>query len=153
MPQLRHAFEVEGFSGVKTVLASGNLLFEAPKASAASLERRAEAALLKSVGKAFLTIVRTEDSLRELVASNPYEGLNVAPNAKRIVTFIRNPPASLKLPITQDGACVLRLAGHDLFTAYLPNAKGPVFMKLIDRAVGKEQTSRTWQTLEKLASL
>jgi hypothetical protein len=28
--------------------------------------------------------------------------------------------------------------------------KGPVFMTLIEKAFGKDQTTRTWQTLEKV---
>ena len=41
--------------------------------------------------------------------------------------------------------------GREAFTIYVPTDKGPVFMKLIEEAVGKEQTTRTWQTVEKLA--
>jgi hypothetical protein len=33
----------------------------------------------------------------------------------------------------------------------MPIAKGPVFMTLIEKALGKDQTTRTWQTIEKVA--
>jgi len=46
---------------------------------------------------------------------------------------------------------VWKLEGRELFSAYLPSDKGPVFMTLIQKAIGREQTTRTWQTLEKMA--
>jgi uncharacterized protein (DUF1697 family) len=67
------------------------------------------------------------------------------------VTFLRHPPTGIKLPIQQDEARVLRLVGNTLFTVYVPSPKGPVFMTLIEKAVGKAQTTRTWQTVEKVA--
>lgn len=153
MPALKRALEQAGFANVATFLASGNAAFDSPARDAAALERRVEAAIEEGVGRAFPTLLRTQDELRELIASNPWRGFDLAPNAKRVVTFLREPPATApRLPIEQDEARVLKLAGRHLFTAYVPNARGPVFMKLIERAVGKEQTTRTWGTVEKLAN-
>ena len=37
-------------------------------------------------------------------------------------------------------------------SAYLPTGKGPVFMNMIEKAAGgKDQTTRTWDTLAKVA--
>jgi uncharacterized protein (DUF1697 family) len=152
MPDLKHAFEAAGFQDVKTLLSSGNVTFDAPRTSNAALEKKVEAAIHKGLGKSFLVIVRSIDELRELIASDPFKGVKLHPDAKRIVTFLRDPPSGVRLPIERDGARVLRLAGKNLFTVYVPNAKGPVFMTLIDRAAGKEQTTRTWQTLEKVCA-
>ncbi len=151
MPDLKRACEAAGFTDVKTLLSSGNVLFDASEASASALEKKIEGAMAKSLGVSFLTIVRSIESLQEMLDSDPYGGFRLAPGAKRVVTFLRKTPASLELPIEQDGARVLRLEGHNLFSAYVPNPKGPVFMTLIEKAVGKEQTTRTWQTLEKIA--
>jgi hypothetical protein len=38
-----------------------------------------------------------------------------------------------------------------VFSAYWPNPRGPVFMSLIKKTFGDEQTTRTWQTIEKVA--
>ena len=154
MPELKRAFEAAGFENVKTLLGSGNVLFDAPAASTATLERKAEAAMTKTLGKSFFTIVRSVDSLRDLVAADPYKGVRLAPGAKRIVTFLRAAPLSKpKLPIAQDGARLVCLEGNTLFSAYSPTPKGPVFMTLIEKAVGREQTTRTWQTVEKVVRL
>ena len=151
MPELKRALEAAGFKDVSTMLASGNIVFGAPRASNESVERKVEAAIEAGVGKAFLTIVRSIDELRELLGSDPFKGVRMKPDSKRIVTLLRKPASGLKLPIEQDDARILRLEGNHLFTVYAPTPKGPVFMTLIEKAVGKEQTSRTWQTLEKVA--
>ncbi len=152
MPELKRAFEAAGFTDVKTLLASGNLVFSASRASEETLERKAEAAMLKGLGRAFLTIVRPVDGLRELLASDPYRSFRLLPGSKRVVTFLRDAPAAkLKLPIEQDGARILDLRGNTAFSAYVRTPKGPVFMTLIEKAFGKEQTTRTWETVEKAA--
>ena len=152
MPQLKKAFEAAGFTGVATLLSSGNVLFDAPAQSEASLQRKAEAAHTRTLGKPFFTIVRPVAALRELLASDPYRGIRLAAEAKRVVTFLRVPPQPApRLPLERDGAHVLRLNGTHLFSAYVAGEKGPVFMALIEEAVGKEQTTRTWQTVEKMA--
>jgi hypothetical protein len=43
------------------------------------------------------------------------------------------------------------LRGREVFTVYVPSAKGPVFMRLIESAFGKDVTTRTWQTVTRLA--
>ena len=151
MPELKGAFESAGFTEVKTVLGSGNVVFAARGTSEAALRRKAEAAMEERLGQAFLTIVRPVDRLRALLASDPYRPFGVQPAAKRIVTFLLEAPtAKLALPLEQDGARLLVLDGRELFSAYLSTPKGPVFMSLIERTFGKEVTTRTWDTVAKV---
>lgn len=152
MPELKKAFEAAGFTDVKTVLSSGNVVFTAPAASETSLARRAEAALKQHLGHAFLTIVRPVAALRTMLAADPYRRFRLKPGTKRIVTFLRaRPKAQLALPIALQGARILALKGTEVFSAYVPNPKGPVFMTLIEKTFGKEVTTRTWDTVVKVA--
>lgn len=152
MPQLKAAFEAAGFTDVKTLLASGNVVFSAPAAPVASLERRAEQAMDDQLGQAFLTIVRPVSGLRKILASDPYKGFRLAPESKRIITFLRERRSkTLKLPIEFEGARILAMQGGAIFSVYLPNPKGPVFMNLIEKTFGKEVTTRTWDTVSKAA--
>ena len=113
MPDLKVAFEAAGFTDVRTLLSSGNLVFTARAASEAALQRKAEAAMTKRLGRTFLTIIRPVDELREILASDPYQPFRLPPAAKRIVTFLRDRPASkLTLPAEVDGARILAVAGH-----------------------------------------
>lgn len=152
MPELRTAFESAGFREVRTLLSSGNVVFSARAASGRSLERKAEAAMQRRLGSAFLTIVRPVEALREMLAADPYRAFRLDPAAKRIVTFLRDEPTSrLELPIERDGARILTMRGREIFSAYLPTPKGPVFMVLLEKAFGKDQTTRTWDTVGKVA--
>lgn len=118
MPELKSAFEAAGFTNVKTVLSSGNVVFSATQASESSLQRKVEAAMVKRLGREFLTIVRPVDALREMLASHPYKAFRLAPGAKRIVTFLRDKPSSkLALPSELHGARILSMKGGEIFSA------------------------------------
>jgi uncharacterized protein (DUF1697 family) len=152
MPELRKAFEAAGFRDVKTVLSSGNLVFSSTAAPEAALARQAQAAMQKCLRSAFPTIVRSLDTLRRILASDPYEDLRMKPGTKRVVTFLRRKPkARPKLPIDLDGACILRMKDGEVFSAYVPSPRGAVFMTLIEKTFGKEVTTRTWDTVRKVA--
>jgi uncharacterized protein (DUF1697 family) len=153
MPELKRCFEGAGFTDVKTVLASGNVVFDARKSAAAPLERRAEAAMQAQLGRSFLTIVRSAEFLQGLLAQDPYKPFGVPPQARRVVTFLRDVPAQkLALPIESDGARILCMTEREVFTAYIAGDKGPVFMALIEKAFGKHITTRTWDTVRKCAN-
>jgi uncharacterized protein (DUF1697 family) len=152
MPELEAAFEAAGFAEVRTVLSSGNVVFAAPAASAAALQKRAEAAMERRLGKAFPTIVREIEALRRLLERDPWKDFRLPRNAKRVVTFLRERPRSVpRLPVEVDGARILAVVGAEVLTAYVPGPKGPVFMGLIERTFGKDVTTRTWDTVAKVA--
>jgi len=152
MVELKRCFEGAGFADVKTVLSSGNVVFNASAAPEAVLERKAEAAMAKQLGRTFHTIVRPADVLYELIEAAPYAAFRLPANAKRVVTFLREPhTGKLSLPIEVDGACILAMSGREVFTAYVPNPRGPAFMRLIEKVFGANVTTRTWDTVKKCA--
>src|SRR5262245_31377001 len=153
MPELKRCFEAAGFTDVKTLLSSGNVVFTARAASEATLERKAEAAMAMQLGRAFSTIVRPTDALREMLEADPYAAFRLPANAKRVVTFLREAHKSeLSLPIEVDGARILAMNGREVFTAYVAGPRGPVLMTLIERTFGSNVTTRTWDTIKKCAA-
>lgn len=152
MPELKRAFELAGFTEVRTVLSSGNVVFSVSgEPNEAAIARKAETAMTKHLGSAFSTIVRSVDDLERVLGSKPYGRTKLAPGAKRVVTFLRDePPPGVKLPMEQDGCVIIKRVGREVFTAYVPGPKGPVFMRLIEKTFGKDVTTRTWETVEKL---
>ena len=70
--ELKAAFETMGFANVKTLLASGNVLFDAKTSS--GLQGKIEAGLKTQFGFAVGTVLRTVDALKALVASDPFGG-------------------------------------------------------------------------------
>ncbi|MGH8475669.1 MAG: DUF1697 domain-containing protein [Methylococcales bacterium] len=153
MPELKRCFEWAGFTDIKTVLSSGNVVFGAPSASEAALERKAEAAMAKQLCRTFYTIVRPANALREMLKTDPYTAFRLPANTKRVVTFMREPhKAKLSLPLEVDGARILTMNGREIFTAYVPSPRGPVFMTLIEKTFGTNMTTRTWDTVKKCAT-
>jgi uncharacterized protein (DUF1697 family) len=151
MSELKRAFERAGFTDVRTVLSSGNVVFSTSARSETQLARKAEAGMKKTLGRSFITIVRSLDALTALLAADPYRAFRLKPNAKRVVTFLGSTPKSaIELPIELHGARILLLRGTEVFTAYVPNARGPVFMTLIEKTFGKDITTRTWDTITKV---
>jgi uncharacterized protein (DUF1697 family) len=151
MSELKKCFEAAGLANVKTVLGSGNVVFETRSAARATLERKLEAAMRKSLGRVFATTVRSIEELETLLAADPFEDFRLAARSKRIVTLLHaKPTARPKLPIELDGARILCIQGTEIFSAYVPSPKGPVFMNLIEKTFGKDLTTRTWDTIGKV---
>ncbi|HEY3496988.1 MAG TPA: DUF1697 domain-containing protein [Polyangiaceae bacterium] len=152
MPALKACFEAAGFRDVRTLLSSGNVVFSAPRASGRTLERTCESAIEKGLGRTFPVIVRAVDQLDRLLASDPFAKVRLAKGAKRVVTFLKTAPkAKLRLPLEVHGARILRLQGNEVFTVYVQSPRGAVFMTLIEKTFGKDVTTRTWETVTKVA--
>ncbi|HZX41134.1 MAG TPA: DUF1697 domain-containing protein [Myxococcaceae bacterium] len=152
MPELKRAFEKAGFDEVRTLLSSGNVVFDARAASEGSLQRKAEQAMQEHLGRTFLTILRTVEELRDLLATDPFASHRLPAGSKQIVTFLREKPGKVpaRLP-EEDGARILQVRAREVFTAYVRTPRGPVFMSLIEQTFGKELTTRTWDTVRKVA--
>ena len=98
--------------------------------------------------------MRPVDALRKILASDPYGAFRLRPGTKRVVTFLHDDaPAMLELPIELYGARILSVDGGEVFSAYVPGPRGPVFMTLIEKTFGKDVTTRTWDTVKKVAAL
>lgn len=153
MPELKSSFEAAGFRNVRTVLSSGNVVFDASSSEERALEARAEEAMANTLGRSFYTIVRASTYLNDLLGSDLYTSSGIPSDAKLVISFLREArQPRVPLPLAQDGASVFLLAGREVFTAYRPTMKGPVFMQLIERAFGTNVTTRTLDTVTKCAA-
>ena len=153
MPALKSCFESAGFTNVRTLLSSGNVVFDARSSSPVALERRAETMMQATLGHSFRTIVRSAEYLQGFVDAEPFAQFGLPAHAKRVVTFLPRPAdRSLALPIERDGASILGCAGAEVLSAYVPGPKGPVFLVLLERTFGTDITTRTFDTVRKCAS-
>jgi uncharacterized protein (DUF1697 family) len=153
MPELKRCFEAAGFSEVRTLLSSGNVVFSTARATAPeTLARRAEKAMAAQLDRSFGTAVRSTAYLQALLDADPFAPFSLPATAKRVLTFLRQPPATeLALPITRGGASILARRGSEVLSAYVPGPEGPVFMALLERSFGKDITTRTLDTVRKCA--
>ena len=152
MPDLKVALDQAGFAAVKTLLSSGNVVFSGRRAADIAIENKVAAAIENKVGKKFGVIVRTIEELRELLDSDPFKAFHLPAGAKRVVTFLRSAPETkLELPPELDGARIWTVRGREALSAYTRSDKGPVFMVLLEKTFGKDVTTRTWDTVAKVA--
>ncbi|HZV37794.1 MAG TPA: DUF1697 domain-containing protein [Pseudoxanthomonas sp.] len=152
MPELKRCFEDAGFGNVRTLLSSGNVAFDSPKRSELALARKLETAMAQSLDRSFWTVVRPASHLQALIEADPFASLRLPANAKKVVTFLREPPtARLALPLEKNGARILAMHGLEILTAYTPQPGNPAFMALLERTFGGEITTRTWDTVRKCA--
>jgi hypothetical protein len=86
-----------------------------------------------------------------MLESDPHSSFRLVAGSKRIVTFLRAPATTKPtLPIVLDTARILRVDGTQVYSAYVPSPRGPVFMTLIEKTFGKDLTTRTWDTVGKV---
>jgi uncharacterized protein (DUF1697 family) len=152
MPELKRCLESAGFGNVRTLLSSGNVAFDAPGRSETLLAGKVEAAMQEQWGRSFWTVVRSTRYLQELIQSDPFADYPLPAAGKRVVTFLREPqPAPPDLPIEREGARILSMQDLEVFSDYLPRPRGPIFMTLIEKTLGSNITTRTWDTVRKCA--
>jgi uncharacterized protein (DUF1697 family) len=73
MAELCALFERAKLANVRSVIASGNVLFETRAADTAAIERRIESALHAALGYDVDTFVRTPEELDAIVAHDPFD--------------------------------------------------------------------------------
>lgn len=152
-PGIQDAFAAAGFTRVGLVRSARNVLFSAPRAPESVLERQAEAAIARRFGESPLVIVRSLDRLRTLVEADPYAPFPLPPRSQRAVTFLlggRKP--RLVLPLELQDSQILRTNGREVFSAYVPTARGPVFMGFLENTLGAQLTTRPWETVAKVVA-
>jgi len=151
MPALKAALEESGFGDVKTLLSSGNVVFSGRRASDSAIEKKVVSTIEANTGKTFGVIVRSIAELQALIEADPYQAFRLPAGSKRVVTFLRSAPEkTLELPPALHGARIWTVRGRDALSSYVHNDKGPVFMTLIEKTFGKDVTTRTWDTVQKV---
>ena len=88
MEELKKTFELLGFQNVKTLLASGNVIFEISNASTDGLVKKIEGGLKKTFGHTVGILIRTIDEIKNLVDANPFKNTVVNSQTRLYVTFL-----------------------------------------------------------------
>jgi uncharacterized protein (DUF1697 family) len=157
MDALRAALTSVGFGDVRTLLASGNVAFDAPEAAASALAESVEAALQAAFGRSIPVIVRTHRQIEALVASAPFAGVEVTPQTRLYVSFLPEPtPPPITPPYTSPDADfeILRVTPSEVCSVLtLARTDSVKAMQALERLFGSRITTRNWNTVLKLAAL
>ena len=152
--KLRGVFEDLGFQDVKTVISSGNVLFSSSAKNVKKLEELIEKALPENLGFNSTTIIKSEEDLKKLAGLNPFKGMEHTAKTSLNVTFLKNDPATtIKFPIRSEKGDykVLGLFCNAICSVVdLTTGKTPNLMSWLEKEFGKQITTRTWKTVEKI---
>jgi uncharacterized protein (DUF1697 family) len=156
MTELCALFEQARLTNVRSVIASGNVLFESRATDTAALEQRIESALRKGLGYESETFVRTLEELDAIIAHEPFDRDDPVLESHKVqVIFTRSPiPPENAKQIVALGTDYddFRVFGRDVFwrtrglisgSAIKPNA--------FARAFPGPGTARNITTVRKLA--
>ena len=109
MEALRMVFGRMGFSNVQTLIASGNVMFDASQRSAARIEQAIENGLEEALGFTVTTFVRTDAELTALVQHPLLSKESLEDGQSLYVAFVREKPS----PATTKKLTALKTAGED----------------------------------------
>jgi uncharacterized protein (DUF1697 family) len=148
MSELRAACEAAGFSDVRTLLASGNLVLGS-KLSGETLERKLEAVIADALGLKTDVFVRSPAALTAIIGANPFAAFAKKDPSHLVVLFMRGP-----LSAAQKGAFAAHAGPEQMQPGkgclYITYPDGIGESKLKVPALG---TARNWNTVLKLAAM
>lgn len=155
MADLKKTFEKMGFTNVRTLLASGNVIFEANKSTNAKLAAEIEKGLAKVFGFEIGTIVRSIEEVQAIADAKPFKGIKVTPNTRLNVTFLSEKPKTKPTQSIDSKAGSFRITHSTpteiCFVLQLNSGfSSPDLMTHLEKELGKKITTRTWNTVEKV---
>jgi uncharacterized protein (DUF1697 family) len=157
MAELRDAAQTAGLKNVRSLLQSGNLLFDAGPKTPAAVEKALEAVCAKTFGIETSIYVRTAAEIAATVARNPFAKEAKDDPARLHVLFMREAPDKASFVALQAAIKGRELVLGDGRHAYIVYPDGAGNSKLtsavIMRHLGTPGTARNWNTVSKLAAL
>jgi uncharacterized protein (DUF1697 family) len=149
MDHLRRLFTAMGFENVETVIASGNVVFDGPRVSAARIEEALEKALDYRVA----TFVRTVPELARIAAYKPFAETD---RTTLHVGFLARPPsaaAAQKLMALSTKEDELQVNGAEIYwLRHGGFSDSQLSGALLEKTLGGEATFRNVSTVRRIAA-
>lgn len=155
MSQLRDLLTELGFVGARSLLQSGNLIFQSDLQTDADIEHLLETRARKRLNLSADFVVRTAKELKTVVAHNPFRDEAERDPGHLVVMFLKSVAKEKDiegLQLASTGPEIIRAKGRELYIVY-PNGIGRSRLTnaLIERKLGTRGTARNWNTVLKLA--
>jgi uncharacterized protein (DUF1697 family) len=154
MTDLRAFLSQLGFDDVRSLLQSGNLVFDSKVRTGAELERFLEAEALKRFSLEIDFFVRTPEEWKSIIRQNPFRKEAELDPAHLVLLLLKSESEAEDVAALQaeiKGEEVVRAKGRQIY-AFYPNGIGRSRLTnaVIERRVGR-CTGRNWNTVLKLA--
>ncbi|HEY4479132.1 MAG TPA: DUF1697 domain-containing protein [Candidatus Paceibacterota bacterium] len=158
MLQLKEVFEELGFKNVRTVLASGNVIFESARSNSSALWNtriKIEKKLKKTFGFEIGVHLRTMNQVVKMLHAKPFKNTKITPETRLYVTFVQEGTKNkIKIPhISPDKSLqILKITGEEVLSILDLEKNGTAdAMNMLQKLFGKNITTRNWNTIVKLA--
>ena len=152
MTELRKRLEAAGYEGVRTYIASGNVILEGPR-NRAALAGDLERLIAKAFRGDTTAILRTPKELAAVVAGHPFG----ADTSHSHVVFLDAKPKRAtadRLAALDPSPDRAVLAGSDVYLHYPAGYSGSrLSAAQLERLLAVRGTHRNWRTVAKLAEL
>src|SRR3989441_11956145 len=157
MENLRVSFEALGFRRVRSYVQSGNVIFEATKASSDNLSKNVGEKILSDFGFSVTLILRTSEEMKKIVSDNPFLKESGIDRSKLHVTFLSELPAIAamgKLDALKGDVDQFRIKNREIYL-YCPSGYGRTKLSnsSFERLLSVEATTRNWRTVKMLAGM
>jgi uncharacterized protein (DUF1697 family) len=157
MAHLKELFAEMGFKNAANYIQSGNMYFEAPKATNEALSKKIEKHLKAALGFEVETMVRTIEELAAIEKNDPYKKTEDDGNVVVYVGLMSEVPAKDKQELlltfnNEVDECTIK--GTEIYILrYRDRGKEKFDNKLIEKKLGIICTMRNRKTLHKLLEL
>lgn len=157
MADLRSLLAGLGFTNPRSLLQSGNLVFEVAGRAGPATEARLEAAARERLGLATEFLVRTAAEWDALIAANPFPAEARSDPGHLLVMCLKQPPARAAVAALVQairGREQVQVRGREAYLVY-PDGVGRsrLTAALIERHLGTSGTARNWNTVQKLQTM
>ena len=157
MEHLRRLFEAQGFSGVETFIASGNVIFDSASGSARALEERLESSLREALGYEVATFIRATKELAAIARHKPFAAAELEREGNVLyVAFLADRPgaeATRSLLSLANEVDDFHVAGREVYWLRRTKVGESKFSgALLERTLGAQATVRNSTTVRKLAA-
>jgi uncharacterized protein (DUF1697 family) len=156
MADLRAMLTDLGFAEPRSLLQSGNLVFQARAQASARLERVLEQEAQRRLDLETEFHVRTAAEWQTIIRSNPFPDAARKDPGHLLMMCFKNAPAAKDVKALQaaiKGREVVRAVGRQAYVIY-PDGVGSsrLTTALIDKTLGLRGTARNWNTVLKLGA-
>jgi uncharacterized protein (DUF1697 family) len=146
-----------GLGNPRSLLVSGNLVFDSEGRTGAQLEQLLEREVKKRLGLDTPIMVRAAGEWSEIIAGNPFPKEAKADPAHLVVSCFKQPLTARAVAALEKaipGREQIRARGRDAYLVY-PDGIGRSRLSaaLIEKHLGSPGTARNWNTVLKLAAM
>lgn len=157
MADLRGLYADLGMRQVRTLLQSGNVVFETETTDLEQLKQRLECGILERFGFDAQVILRSREAFIATLARHAFTAAQLERSNHALIVFLSalaDPAAVEALSENNPGREVISAAGDALYIFYTDGAaRSKLDTKRIERALNLVASARNWNTCQRILKL